>query len=62
MEFSYNLSELLSYLLSNSQNSPNSPNKYYTISEYYTKSNEKYQIIRYNKDILAADLIPTYGL
>jgi hypothetical protein len=62
MGFSYNLSELLSYLLSNGPNSPNSPNKYYTVSEYYTKSNEKYQIIRYNKDILATDLIPTYGL
>ena len=40
----------------------NVPNNYYTATEYYTKSNEKYTIIRYNKDILAIDLIPTYGL
>jgi len=35
---------------------------YYSVTEYSTKSNEKYRIVRYNKDILALDLIPTYGL
>jgi hypothetical protein len=40
----------------------NIPNNYYTVTEYSTKSNQKYKIVRYNKDILAADLIPTYGV
>ena len=35
---------------------------YYTVTDYFTKSNEKYKMVRYNKDILAADLIPSYGL
>jgi hypothetical protein len=35
---------------------------YYTVTEYYTKSNQKYKIVRYNKDILAVDLISNYGL
>ena len=38
------------------------PNNYYTVSKYSTKSNQTYKIVRYNKDILAMDLIPTYGL
>lgn len=40
----------------------NIPNNYYGETEYYTKLNEKYKIIRYNKDILSIDLISTYGL
>lgn len=36
--------------------------KYFSVSEYSTKSNEKYKIVRYNKDILINELIPTYGL
>ena len=36
--------------------------KYYSIHPYSTKSNEKYSIIRYNKDFLSVDLISTYGL
>ena len=39
-----------------------SSNNYYTVAEYSTKSNQKYKIVRYNKDILAVDLISTYGL
>jgi hypothetical protein len=35
---------------------------YYTVTEYSTKSNEKYKIVRYNKDILSSDLVPSYGL
>ena len=38
------------------------PNNYYTVSEYSTKSNQTYKMVRYNKDILAVDLVPTYGL
>jgi hypothetical protein len=38
------------------------PNKHYSATEYSTKSNDKYKIVRYNKDILLTDLIPTYGL
>ena len=40
----------------------NIPNNYYTVTEYSTKSNQKYKFVRYNKDILAADLIPSYGI
>jgi hypothetical protein len=36
--------------------------KYFSIHPYSTKSNEKYSIIRYNKDFLINDLISTYGL
>jgi hypothetical protein len=41
-------------------NTPTS--KYFTVSEYSTKSNDKYRIARYNKDILINDLIPSYGI
>ena len=37
-------------------------NQYFNIVEYSTKSNEKYKIARYRKELLAADLIPVYGL
>jgi hypothetical protein len=36
--------------------------KYYSIQEYSTKSNEKYTIVRYNKDFLFSENISTYGL
>ncbi len=36
--------------------------KYYTQNYYSTKSNEKYNIIKYNKDFLRSDLINSYGL
>ena len=36
--------------------------KYYSINEYFTKANEKYTIVRYNKDFLYSELISTYGL
>jgi hypothetical protein len=35
---------------------------YYTVTEYSTKSNQKYKIVRYNKDMLAVDLVSNYGL
>jgi hypothetical protein len=37
-------------------------NKYYSVNEYSTKANEKYSILRYNKEYLTTDLISTYGL
>jgi hypothetical protein len=43
-------------------NSTEELSNYYTVTEYSTKSNEKYKIVKYNKDILAADLNPSYGL
>jgi len=36
--------------------------KYYTLQQYSTKSNEKYSIIRYNKEFLQSDLINKYGI
>ena len=36
--------------------------KYYTSTQYSTKANDTYTIIKYNKEMLAVDLIPTYGL
>ena len=37
-------------------------NKYYSFHEYFTKANEKYSIVRYNKEYLTSDLVSTYGL
>jgi hypothetical protein len=36
--------------------------KYYNVKEYSTKSNEKYNIVRYSKSLLTEKLISTYGL
>lgn len=36
--------------------------KYFSIHNYSTKANEQYSIIRYKKEMLSIDLIPTYGL
>lgn len=36
--------------------------KYYTLNDYSTKANEKYSIIRYNKEFLRPDVINLYGL
>jgi hypothetical protein len=36
--------------------------KYYSVHPYSTKANEKYTILRYNKELLSSDLIDTYGL
>jgi hypothetical protein len=56
--------------LMNKLNNPNelsntdidADNQYFNIVNYTTKSNEKYKIVRYRKELLAADLIPVYGL
>lgn len=36
--------------------------KYYSVKEYSTKSYEKYNIVRYSKDLLTDNLISSYGL
>jgi len=36
--------------------------KYYTLNNYSTKANEKYTIVRYDKEFLRPDLINSYGL
>ena len=57
---SYNLNDILGFnkvLLSK-----DCPSNYYTVTEYSTKSNQKYKIVRYNKDMLAVDLVSNYGL
>jgi hypothetical protein len=36
--------------------------KYFNVHPYSTKANEKYNIVRYNKEILSSDLVDTYGL
>ena len=68
MKISYTLSDIPGFkniigsqtgdCCSSSETSTN----YYTVTEYSTKSNETYKIVRYNKDTLAADLVPSYGL
>jgi len=67
---SYNLNNIYGFnqVISSKDCSNNGPSEndrsdnYYSVSEYYTKSNEKYKIVRYNKDLLAEDLISNYGL
>jgi hypothetical protein len=36
--------------------------KYYSVKEYVTKGTETYSIVRYNKELLSKDIVPTYGL
>jgi len=62
----------MSYVLSNIPNFVSSLNpdpnnletdmKYFSITNYSTKSNENYKIVRYNKELLATDLVIVYGL
>jgi hypothetical protein len=61
MKLSYTLSDIAGFNEVLCENANTNAN-YFTVSEYSTKSNEKYKIVRYNKDILAVDLIPSYGL
>uniref|UniRef100_A0A6C0KQJ5 T4 RNA ligase 1-like N-terminal domain-containing protein n=1 Tax=viral metagenome TaxID=1070528 RepID=A0A6C0KQJ5_9ZZZZ len=37
-------------------------NNYYSVNEYSTKSNEKYNIVKYSKDFLFSNYVSTYGL
>lgn len=63
MKISYTLSDIPGFneVLSLTTEELVSSN-YFTVTEYSTKSNENYKIVRYNKDILAADLNSSYGL
>jgi hypothetical protein len=49
-------------IVSSEQKETDKDQKYYTINEYSTKSNEKYKIVRYNKELLCQDLVNSYGL
>jgi len=60
MRYSYNLSTEIPELFI--RDTTTATSKYFTVSEYSTKSNDNYKIVRYNKDILINDLIPSYGL
>ena len=59
----YNLSTIpgFEYVIKNEEILPEFE-KYYTLQHYSTKANEKYNIIRYNKEFLRSDLISSYGL
>ena len=61
MRFSYNLYAEIPDLF-NESTTCTTTSKYFTATKYSTKSNDEYKIIRYNKDILINDLIPSYGL
>ena len=59
------MSYMLSYIpnfIQKVNNLIDTENQYFNIVEYSTKSNEQYKIARYRKELLAADLIPVYGL
>lgn len=56
----YNLTNVPNFM--NIVNGKINDNSSFNVSEYSTKSNEKYRIVRYNKEMLVNDLIPIYGL
>ena len=60
----YNLSENpeFSQILDSASNTTESSNKFITISNYSTKSNEKYKIVKYDKTILSTAQVSSYGL
>jgi hypothetical protein len=66
MKVTYSLSEIPGFMgmvnETKTDCSECSDPKYYTVVEYSTKSNEKYKIVRYNKELLACDLTSSYGL
>ena len=51
----------MSYVLSNTNDSETYI-KYFSFTNYFTKSNKNYKIIKYNKELLAVDLINIYTL
>jgi len=62
-KFTYNLSNIPGFTNTiNTFEVDHNYEKYYSIVSYSTKANEKYNIIRYNKEFLADDIISTYGL
>ena len=74
MKTTYTLSEIPGFMnIINKNNTENDTenasccndqeqSKYFSVTEYSTKSNEVYKIVRYRKEMLALDLIPMYGL
>lgn len=61
-QITYNLSSVPGFELIKTGEMSEENNKYYTLNNYSTKANEKYTIIRYNKEFLRPDLISSYGL
>jgi hypothetical protein len=60
----YNLSENPEFaqILDSTSNTSESSNKFITVSNYSTKSNEKYKIVKYDKSILSTAQVSSYGL
>ena len=59
----YNLSNISGFNNVIKTNETNETNeKYYSVKEYVTKGPETYSIVRYNKELLSKDIVPTYGL
>jgi len=56
----YNLSNIPGFNSVFEKNEKNE--KFFSLKEYVTKGKETYSIVRYNKEILSCDIIPTYGL
>lgn len=56
----YNLSSISGF--TNVVDTNETTEKYYSVKEYITKGPETYSIIRYNKELLSYDIVPTYGL
>jgi len=62
-KITYNLSSISGFdTLVNTLQMVPEDEKYYSICQYTTKSNQKYFIIKYYKDFLGPDIIGTYGL
>jgi hypothetical protein len=60
---SYNLSNIPGFINCMKNGEVDSTyDKYYNLYTYFTKSNEQYDIIRYNKEFMSCDLYSTYGL
>lgn len=60
---SYNLSSIPGFIdFIKTEEINDEYNKYYSEHEYSTKANEKYSIVRYNKEYLTTDLVNVYGL
>jgi hypothetical protein len=67
MKSTYTLSEIPGFITVLTTEKPaccddQEQTKYFNVTEYSTKSNEVYKIVRYRKEMLALDLIPSYGL
>jgi hypothetical protein len=56
----YNLSNISGF--TNVVKTNDSNEQYYSVKKYVTKGTENYSIVRYNKELLSCDIVPTYGL